>query len=234
MDANPNPTSQSGSSVLSLRDNTLTISTPTSPRSRVPNSALLGQFISSKIVAKTLIYHILSKAWNNRKPWSMIEPSRKTKNTFVFLFESEDDKRNVLEHRPWTVKGNLLVLNEWDSDTPMQQLDFKMTSIWVQAHGVPPRLVTIENAMQIATVVGKVITLEFDATNARWSEYLRFKVQVDLTKPLKAGIFLPVKDKHHAWVQFKFEKLGDFCYKCRRIGHDWTLCNENETSQLNL
>ena len=86
--------------------------------------------------------------------------------------------------------------------------------------------------MQIAAVAGKVITLEFDATNARWSEYLRFKVQIDLTKPLKAGIFLPIKDKHHAWVQFKFEKLGDFYYKCGRIGHDRTLCNEKETSRI--
>ena len=61
----------------------------------------------------------------------MVEPRKRAKNMFAFLFEAVEDKRMVLERRPWTVKGNLLLLNEWDPDIPMNLIDFSKCALWV-------------------------------------------------------------------------------------------------------
>lgn len=44
-------------------------------------------------------------------------------------------------------------------------------------------------------------------------------MDLDLTKPLVVGFPIPCFGLSTAWVQFKYEKLADFCYVCGRLGH---------------
>ena len=101
---NSNVASQHGSSVLRFHDNLLAIPNIPSLCSKATRLSLLRQFLSTKIVAKPLVKRILLNAWNTRIPWTMIEPNRKAKSIFAFLFEFEEDKRYDIANRPWTVK----------------------------------------------------------------------------------------------------------------------------------
>ncbi|KAL5548197.1 hypothetical protein UlMin_003428 [Ulmus minor] len=232
MSENRVSTTQGNKALISLNSNTISFAEKSTDPGTTNGSSWLGQIMSSKPVPKGIVQQILSRIWRNRKPWSMVEPGRKAKNTFVLLFEAEEDKRMVLERRPWNVKGNLMLINEWDPDIPMKQIDFSKYALWVQAHGLPPKLVSRENVRQIAATVGEVMDVEYDAINAMWSEFIRFKVQVELNMPLKPGIFIPVVDKKPVWVQLKYEKIGDFCYKCGRLGHDRSVCLDRDVTLL--
>ncbi|KAL5538255.1 hypothetical protein UlMin_042244 [Ulmus minor] len=232
MDENQNTSMQENKAMMSLSNNTIIFAERSQPSITNSGSSLLGKFLSPKPMPKVLVQQILCRAWNTRRPWTVVEPGRRAKNMFVFLFEAVEDKRMVLERRPWTVKGNLLLLNEWDPDTPMNLIDFSKCALWVQLHGIPPSLVSKENVGQIAATGGEVMAIEYDSVNAIWSEFIRVKVQVELKSPLKPGVFIPLKGKQPVWVQLKYEKIGDFCYKCGRLGHDRSSYLEKEVTKI--
>ncbi|RXH78461.1 hypothetical protein DVH24_001979 [Malus domestica] len=46
----------------------------------------------------------------------------------------------------------------------------------------------------------------------------------DTSKPLVTGCWLPQEDNMETWVEFRYERLQDFCYKCGRICHVLNEC----------
>ena len=92
---------------------------------------------------------------------------------------------------------------------------------WVQVRGIPPYLCSEANVRKLADKVGEFVELE-DIEKARG--FLRVKVAVDTSKPLATGCWVPREDKNESWIEFRYERLQDFCYKCGRIGHANTEC----------
>lgn len=44
------------------------------------------------------------------------------------------------------VKGYLMILKNWTTDIPMNEIDFLTTEFWVEIHGLPPTRMIRENA----------------------------------------------------------------------------------------
>lgn len=64
----------------------------------------------------------------------------------------------------------------------------------------------------------------------RKGKYLRVRTALDISKPLKTGFFLPRGGKESIWIQFKFERLGDFCYRCGCLDHGESSCSKNDVN----
>ncbi|KAG5536301.1 hypothetical protein RHGRI_023918 [Rhododendron griersonianum] len=58
-------------------------------------------------IQRTQLISILNSAWRTRAPFKVEDWNN---NLFLFRFESEEDKVNVLNDGPWSVMGSLLVL----------------------------------------------------------------------------------------------------------------------------
>ncbi|KAJ1402140.1 Zinc finger, CCHC-type [Sesbania bispinosa] len=61
--------------------------------------------------------------------------------------------------------------------------------------------------------------------------YIRAAVEIDIDKPILPGINGGSKRDGVFWVDFKCEKLLQFCYGCGRIGHDEEGCNEPKPNE---
>lgn len=63
---------------------------------------------------------------------------------------------------------------------------------------------------------------------------MRFRVMVNLNKPLRREVMIKTKLGHSYWVYFKYEKLFIFCYIFGCCGHsfkDYERNLENEDDQ---
>ncbi|XP_060667419.1 uncharacterized protein LOC132799480 [Ziziphus jujuba] len=54
--------------------------------------------------------------------------------------------------------------------------------------------------------------------------FLRFKIDLSTLNPLPPGFFQDRDDGTQKWIQFKYEKLSDYCYKCGRLDHVTRAC----------
>jgi len=69
---------------------------------------------------------------------------------------------------------------------------------------------------------------EMDLKEAnRIGKFLRIRTSLDLTKPLKRGSKLHFQGKD-IWVDYKYERLPNFCFVCGRIGHQMRDCEDTE------
>lgn len=72
-------------------------------------------------------------------------------NAWLFQFEDGDDKRHVMEGRPWSFDRQVLVLNDFDGSVPPALMKFTHSPFWIQMHDMP--LLCMNKAM--GTRIGK-------------------------------------------------------------------------------
>ncbi|XP_059454884.1 uncharacterized protein LOC132185076 [Corylus avellana] len=132
-------------------------------------------------------------------------PDDRDDNLIVFTFENLEDLTRVLENSPWNIKGSPLFLKKWSHEDAIEDLDFLKAAYWVQIHNLPLDLVTVENAN--------------DNLKPSRKSFLRIRVLLNLLNPLVPGFTHHRPPKAPLWVQYKYERLSDYCYTCGRLGH---------------
>lgn len=185
---------------------------------------LVGKILLHRPIAQALVKSFTHREWKceNGLTVSNISP-----NMFMFIFQDRDDLANVLKNRPWTIMGGLLVLSPCRSGELPHELKFSYSAFWVQAHGLPLNYLTMENVSKIGEILGVFVSTDWDVSCVKLScsKYLSLRVIVDVRKPILTGFWL----KRHGsmpdiWIDFKYENLGVFCYKCGRIGDNFRTC----------
>lgn len=58
-----------------------------------------------------------------------------------------------------------------------------------------------------------------------WREYMRVRVVIDLSKPLKRRMKVRKTGGEWIWINFKYENVPTFCFICGLIGHSEKFCN---------
>ena len=104
----------------------------------------------------------------------------------LFTFDNQKEVEKILSSKPWSFDKHLVVMQQYDKETPVSDVKFDKASFWVQLHGIPPRFMTMEAALKICNVVGEVARLkEFNKIDR--GNFLRLKVKLDLSLPLCCG-----------------------------------------------
>ncbi len=147
-------------------------------------------------------------------------------NIFLFYFENATDIEKVLSRRPWTLKGAHLVLKLWDPKLLWHEIDFSQSTFWVQVHGLPGLWQKPFYLHRICSEVGH--DLEDESTmedNHYWKRFIRVRVNVNISMPLKSRIFLPRTRHDDLWIGLKYEKLLECCFNYGMLGHLAKDCN---------
>ncbi|KAL7224203.1 hypothetical protein ACSBR1_025631 [Camellia fascicularis] len=161
---------------------------------------LVGKVLASKLLNRTTVSKIMYKPWRIDKRFS-----------------------EMLCGLLW---GNLLVLQPLKMGYSVSEMDFSYCPFWVQVHGLPVDRLTRRNGQLIAEHLGQLIGVEtpHDGLLLHRS-FLRLRVEMDISKPFPRGFLMKRKDPNtlnitEKWVDFKFERLSDYCYDCGKIGHN--------------
>ena len=102
---------------------------------------------------------------------------------------------------------------------PVQDIEFKTTTFWIQIHNLPFQLLTVEAAVSIGETIGKVCRPK-DLGEMKGGNFMRVRVEVDITKSLCRGQKISWDQSGEGWAAFMYERLPNICYWCGLVSHD--------------
>lgn len=201
------------------------------PILHLPNSALkegdvhdltlIGKILSDRVVNFTAINAILSTSWNLG---NNVQIASLDTNIISCTFSYSEDRDRILDKGPWAIKGFVLNLLKWPPHLLLKELDFSPCEFWVQVHNLPLNKMNLHNAETIGALVGKVIRVHDPKLHTRVRRFIRIRIQVDTSKPLRPGCKIMRDDGHPSWVSFKYERLPDLCFNCGMLTHVVKAC----------
>jgi hypothetical protein len=195
----------------------------------VAGKCLVGKVWADKLVNKEAFQSVMSNVWRTA---GGVKFKDLKDNIWLFEFTDQVDKKRVMEGRPWSFDRQIIVLNEFDGSIPPSQLEFNHSPIWIQVHDMPLICMNKSVGTKIGNSLGELVDIDVAGDGMGWGSYLRLRVVIDLMKPLDRGRALSLAGKS-SWVEFKYEKLPLFCYRCGCIIHGSNRCPAISNTRLN-
>lgn len=191
-------------------------------------NVVLCKIFTKKKITPEVFKSMMPKIWNQEH--TIID--YRGFNLFLFKFKNARIKSHIVESGPWFYDRTMLLLADPKGDCSGDEMEFRYVSFWVHFHKLPLACFSRSAAMEIRSLVGKVEQVDLeDVSDENWGSSLRIKIQVDITSPLKRGVFLKsVRAGNEKWITMTYEKLPDFCYGCGGLGHIIKECEEDTGS----
>ncbi|MCH92514.1 hypothetical protein A2U01_0013454 [Trifolium medium] len=172
---------------------------------------LVGRFLCERVIHFNSMKVRMPDLWRPMKGVTIKEAKA---GTFLFLFAHPLDMEAVLNGGPWTFDNNMLLLERVQLGMQIEQIPLFHATMWVQE----------KMGKDLANYIGTFVEYDKNNNTSFWREYMRVRVKIDVRKPLKKDT--KVKNKEGEWctVNFKYEKLGTFCFVCGIMGHAENKC----------
>ncbi|KAJ1376438.1 Zinc finger, CCHC-type [Sesbania bispinosa] len=191
----------------------------------IAKSTLVGRFLIKKNLNRNAVKEILSKAWNVKEELNITDLGP---NVFLFTFSDKKVADRIMEEGPWYVMSHLLSLQYWIPEATVFEVNYDLVGFWVQIHGLPLDLMSINNASKLAGSIGIIQKVENPVVNGKLIRpFFRVRVMLNIKNPLPTGCWVPRRDLPRLWVMFRYERLQGFCYQCGVIGHDNKRCKKD-------
>ena len=145
-----------------------------------------------------------------------------SKDRSQFIFNNEADLTEVLKTGVWTQDDWCVVMEKWIEDPPADYLNF--LPVWIRLRHIPVNHYTEATIATIASRVGKIIEFPFEDAQAQSRDFVRVRVLLDVSKPLKN--FKEVQTPNGLLVKIgvDYERIRKRCFHCQRLTHDKSRC----------
>ncbi|KAL8515491.1 hypothetical protein ACS0TY_014249 [Phlomoides rotata] len=111
----------------------------------------------------------------------------------IFTFSDEKDREWVIRNQPWHFDGHLFIIKKLDGSKQPSTMVLSNASFWSRAYDLP------------------IMCHTEPPRGLNVGSYLRFKVVIDVTKPLIKGLKVRVRVVEQ-WIPIKYESLPFYCY----------------------
>lgn len=150
-----------------------------------PSFSLISRLESAKELNRNVTIEMARKGWSLTRELKVLDLER---NVFVFQFTEKQDFLKVLRGRPWSIQSHLLNLQLWEEDMVQEEVNVDLWPIWVQFHGLPFCFLNRENALDLGSMIGKVVAVENPRDDGKLvRKVLRARVLLNVNDPLMTG-----------------------------------------------
>ncbi|XP_057446031.1 uncharacterized protein LOC130738135 [Lotus japonicus] len=190
-------------------------------------NCLVGRFLTDKPIHRGSLQSALGNIWCNPRGFRVEEINSKV---FLFHLDEEKDAKRILQGSPWVFRNSWLLIQPWNRHVEPVDMAFNSVAIWVQLWGLPLHCRTLKMGTKVGSVIGEVLDVDlFELPDKR--VIVKVLVEMNVMKPLLSGINGGSHKDGVFWIDFKYEKLPQFCFICGRIGHGDQFCPLNNDGE---
>jgi len=196
--------------------------------SDVVNHAVIGKVLAPNSLPLQTIMAAMRPAWGNPKG---LLARMMGDNLFIAEFESEMDKKRILDGSPWyigrqAVGRQVVILKEFNYDLRPSEVSFDDLAIWVNILNLPLALRDERWGLKLAGKIGeKVLKIDVDSQKRALGKDLRARVLISLKDPLPRGVSVfSSRRQRKEWYDVVYERLPFFCFSCGIIGNSEIEC----------
>ncbi|GMN35437.1 hypothetical protein TIFTF001_048454 [Ficus carica] len=155
------------------------------------------------------------------------------RDMFLFSFEKEQDRAKVLAMEPWSFNKSLLIMKAVDGNEALRWDRWSFTCFWIRVYNLPYDGMIREIGEKIGNGIGKFIDVVTDENGRCPGIYMRLRVQIDVSRPLRRGATVQLgSNDATVWTSFKYERVPDFCFGYGRIGHGRLECADEKVRNM--
>ncbi|KAF3964505.1 hypothetical protein CMV_011216 [Castanea mollissima] len=182
---------------------------------------LAARFMTRRALNVEAVGRTFKPLWRARKDFEI----REAGDQVLFIFELETDAERVLAMEPWSFDKHVVLFQRYDFSVPTKNRRFTTMKFWVQMHGLPKSMLKPEVAMELGEKLG-VVRSANHTNEMIGGNFIRVRVEIDVSEPLCRGRRVVLNDKDEVWVSLKYEKLSNFCYWCGKVSHTEKECDK--------
>ncbi|KAF4404224.1 hypothetical protein G4B88_014680 [Cannabis sativa] len=186
---------------------------------------LLGKVVAPMVVNEATIIDFVEKVWKFNVSVVAVNEGTNNRNCFELGFTSAGNRIWALENGPWCVRGYSFLLKVWE---PLKDLSavFNSVKIWIHIFNLPRDFFSADNGKVLGGKAGQVLYVKADeGLPALRGKALKVLIRLNVNLPLFAGCYIGLDSGSQRWIQFKYEKMGIFCYNCGVMGHQRRGCS---------
>ncbi|XP_019158837.1 PREDICTED: uncharacterized protein LOC109155670 [Ipomoea nil] len=191
------------------------------PAETAPTWRLVGRFLTTKHVKAEYMSQVMASVW---QPVKGVRVSELQPGLFLFVFFHDTDIQLVLDGGPWSFENHTFVCKKIHDGEILVSVPLDSVDMWIQVHDLPLGYTSDLILEQVGNFLGVFIKIDDRFANAPWKTFYRIRVSISVLKPLKRRMKLMKRDKTTCWVNFKYERLHNFCYFCGMMGHLHKYC----------
>ncbi|KAL3536911.1 hypothetical protein ACH5RR_000277 [Cinchona calisaya] len=182
-------------------------------------NSIIGKVIGDKVVNFVGVKNFTNLRRGFPKNMEVIELGV---NIFQFTFGNRKDMDRILNSEAWIIDNQLLVVKEWFPGIEENKECFNKVGFWVQVWNLPLHWLNTRVGMKIGEVLGKAKEATIPSFGENEGRHLKFFC--DRYIPTINERFGGEMEGVSKWIEFKYERCPNFCFKCGIIGHNEKDC----------
>lgn len=143
---------------------------------------------------------------------------------YQIFFGTQDTVDFVLSNGPWNFENNLVLVRPFTPISEQHSLCLSREYFWVLLTGLPRICYTLDVARKLSKVYASCHMMQIREDKLRGTKYFRFRILVDLTKPLQRLLRIATPDDVTHGGLLQYERLPIFCFHCGCMGHRFRIC----------
>ncbi|KAK2988598.1 hypothetical protein RJ640_026095 [Escallonia rubra] len=183
-------------------------------------NTLIGRIVDTRQFTVQLLQRVVDHFW--RLQGRVVVEA--VGHLFAFHFAVQSDMELVLKDNPWNIRGTILVLQRWQPSMAIEQVEFFTVDLWLQLHFIPLELFYSDLAGLIGSAFGKLLAMDWNPVRQQRRDFFRVLVRIKLADPLIPGLYVRTNQCESHWIQARYEKVFQVCYRCGVLGHSFATC----------